>query len=250
MAKVNIIMRCFNRLEYTMLTIRNIDLLAGYDDYKIIAIDNNSSDGTWDWLQSIKKEGYYKIHPIHTEENLGDFGGTKLGYQNLDDDCIYTMQWDNDCPPISHNFLKHMVGIMDLHEDIGQLMLKRNGVGGVIPITNKQEFLNVVFGDAPMVTCVNMHRREVVDNLNYWVVDESEFWDFQLNKRMLAAGYKLKKIENLRVLHIDNYKEEHMKKYNQGERYPLYFGSRKDRQIYKGVKKVNYNVLNYKEIDD
>lgn len=39
MAKVNIIIRALNRLEYTSLTIREIDRLAGYDDYKIIVVD-------------------------------------------------------------------------------------------------------------------------------------------------------------------------------------------------------------------
>jgi glycosyltransferase involved in cell wall biosynthesis len=46
MARVCIIMRCFNRLEYSVLTLREIDRLAGYDDYKIIVIDNASTDGT------------------------------------------------------------------------------------------------------------------------------------------------------------------------------------------------------------
>lgn len=105
MAKVNIIIRAFNRLEYTSLTIREIERLAGYNDYKIIIIDNNSTDGTGQWLKSLEIEGFYKIKPIYSKENLGDFGGTKLGYQNLDSDCEYTMQWDNDCPPVTEYFL-------------------------------------------------------------------------------------------------------------------------------------------------
>ena len=69
MARVNIIMRAFNRLEYTSLTIREIDRLAGYDDYKIIVIDQASTDGTGQWLKSLVKEGYYKIKPIYLAEN-------------------------------------------------------------------------------------------------------------------------------------------------------------------------------------
>ena len=39
MARVNFIIRACNRLEYTSLTIREIDRLAGYDNYKMIVVD-------------------------------------------------------------------------------------------------------------------------------------------------------------------------------------------------------------------
>lgn len=156
MARVNIIIRAFNRLEYTSLTIREIDRLAGYDNYKIIVIDNASSDGTTQWLKSLMVEGYYKIKPIFLTENSGDFGGTKIGYDNLDSDCEYTMQWDNDCPPITENFLQKVVSVMDNFPKIGQLMLKRIGVGTIIQTTNRTDYNGIVFGDASIVTCVNM----------------------------------------------------------------------------------------------
>ena len=119
MARVNILMRTFNRLEYTVVTIREIDRLAGYDDYKIIVVDNASTDGTPQWLKSLVKEGYYKIKPIYLDTNVGDFGGTKVGYENLDEDCEYTMQWDNDYPPLTEYFLRDMVKIMDNFPKIG-----------------------------------------------------------------------------------------------------------------------------------
>jgi glycosyltransferase involved in cell wall biosynthesis len=238
MAKVNIIIRAFNRLEYTSLTIREIDRLAGYDDYKIIAIDNNSSDGTRQWLKSLVKEGYYKIKPLYSDVNLGDFGGTKLGYENLDADCIYTMQWDNDCPPITPHFLSGMVKIMDNFPKIGQLMLKRNGVGGVIPITNSVEYDGIIFGDARVVTCVNMQRRSVVEEINSWIVDESQYWDFNLNAEMRNRGYEVKKIENIRVVHIDIFPELQLNL--QTKKYPIYTQNRPQ-----GDEKINYNTTDY-----
>lgn len=60
MARVNIIIRAFNRLEYTVLTIREINRLAGYDDYKMIVVDQASTDGTGQWLKSLVNEGYLK----------------------------------------------------------------------------------------------------------------------------------------------------------------------------------------------
>jgi glycosyltransferase involved in cell wall biosynthesis len=239
MARVNIIMRAFNRLEYTSLTIREIDRLAGYDNYKIIVIDNASTDGTGQWLKSLVKEGYYKIKPIYLEYNAGDFGGTKIGYENLDDDCEYTMQWDNDCPPITEFFLRDIVKIMDNFPKIGQLMLKRNGVGAKLLISNKIEYEGIIFGDTPTVTCVNIQRRNVVENINFWIVDESTYWDFILNQKMRECGYELKKIENIRVVHIDIFPE--LNNLNlQTKKYPNYFKC--------GVTgKINYKNINYND---
>jgi glycosyltransferase involved in cell wall biosynthesis len=239
MARVNIIMRAFNRLEYTSLTIREIDRLAGYDDYKIIVIDQASTDGTGLWLKSLVKEGHYKINPVYSEVNLGDFGGTKLGYENLDPDCEYTMQWDNDCPPVTEFFLRDMVKVMDAFPRIGQLMLKRNGVGAKISITNIIEYEGVRFGDARSVTCVNMQRRWVVEEINFWIVDESIYWDFMLNVKMREHGYDIKKIENIRVVHIDIFPEMDLN--IQVKKYPNYFKSGCDQH------KVNYKTIDYNE---
>lgn len=238
MARVNIIIRAFNRLEYTSLTIREIDRLAGYDDYKIIVIDQASTDGTGQWLKSLVKEGYYKIKPIFLTENVGDFGGTKIGYENLDPDCEYTMQWDNDCPPITQYFLRDIVKVMDAFPKIGQLMLKRNGVGGAIPITNIMEYQGIRFGDVRTATCVNIQRRKVVEDINFWVVDESVFWDFTLNSKMRERGYELKKCENIRVVHVDVYPELNLN--IQTKKYSFYTKNRLD-----GKGKVNYNTTNY-----
>jgi glycosyltransferase involved in cell wall biosynthesis len=244
MARVNIIMRAFNRLEYTSLTIREIDRLAGYDDYKIIVIDQASTDGTGQWLKSLVKESHYKIKPIYSEINFGDFGGTKLGYENLDSDCEYTMQWDNDCPPLTPYFLRDMVKIMDAFPKIGQLMLKRNGVGSVIPIINKIEWEGFIIGDAHIITCVNMHRRKMVEEINFWVVDESTYWDFTLNAKMKEYGYELKKIENIRVVHIDNFPELNLNL--QIKKYPIYTKNRQDRNN-AGGNLINYNTTNYND---
>jgi GT2 family glycosyltransferase len=240
MARVNIIIRAFNRLEYTVLTIREIDRLAGYDDYKIIVIDNASTDGTGQWLKSLVKEGYYKIKPIYSDVNLGDFGGTKLGYKNLDPDCEYTMQWDNDCPPVTPHFLRDIVKVMDNFPKIGQLMLKRNGVYNVLPIINKIQYENIIFGDTNIATCVNIQRRKIVDEIGFWIVDETVFWDFMLNSKMKERGYELKKCENIRVVHIDNFPD--LKLNFQEKKYPIYFSNRP-----KKGGKINYNTTNYND---
>ena len=84
-------------------------------------------------------------------------------------------------------------------------MLKREGVGTVLHLENKFQWEGFILGDVKLITCANMHRRKVVDEINYWVVDESTYWDFQLNNKMKEFGYELKKVENIKTVHIDCY---------------------------------------------
>ena len=74
-------------------------------------------------------------------------------------------------------------------------MLKRNGVTNVLQISNKIDYEGIIFGDSQIVTCVNMQRRKVVEEINSWIVDESQYWDFNLNVEMCKRGYELKKID-------------------------------------------------------
>lgn len=152
----------------------------------------------------------------------------------MDDDCVYTMQWDNDRPPITENFLDKIVNIMDAFRNIGQLMLKRTGVGNIIQPINIQEYNGVFFGDVNTVTCVNIQRRKVIDDINYWVCDESVYWDFMINQEMLKRGYQLKKCLNVIVSHIDVFPELNFNL--QKLKFPNYFNNKS---------KINYTEIDY-----
>jgi len=54
MSRVNIVTRAFNRLEYTILNIRNTYEVSNQHPYTHIIIEQNSSDGTKEWLKSMQ----------------------------------------------------------------------------------------------------------------------------------------------------------------------------------------------------
>ena len=72
MAKVEIITRCYNRLEYTVMCVRSINHKTEYKDYSHILIDQNSTDGTKEWIKSLKEEGFYKIKYKLNKKNSGE----------------------------------------------------------------------------------------------------------------------------------------------------------------------------------
>ena len=53
--KVAVITRAYNRLEYTIQHINCINDNTTYSNYKHYIINNNSNDGTKEWLDWIRK---------------------------------------------------------------------------------------------------------------------------------------------------------------------------------------------------
>jgi len=231
MAKTEIITRAFNRLEYTAMCIRGIYELTGTEDYCHIIINQNSSDGTTQWLNSLVEEDFYKIKVKTNIENSGDAGGMEDGFNLIGNDCKYIMQFDNDCRPITNKFLKILVNTMDDNSKIGAIMMKREGVTNVIQPSNIRKIGCTSFGNITKGTCCMILRKEIIAKYNWWRRGENIGWGHQITERMHNDGYLVLKAINLKVEHIDG-------SAGQAERYPHYFNS-------KGNMKSNYTKVNY-----
>ena len=85
MSKVAIITRAYNRLEYTIQCIRNSHLMAEGHDYEHIIIEQNSTDGTKEWLRSMTKESFYPLKVKYNKINSGDAGGMRDGFDMISD---------------------------------------------------------------------------------------------------------------------------------------------------------------------
>lgn len=214
MAKVSIIIRCLNRLEYTIKTISSIDKMAGMDDYEMIVIDQGSTDGTVEWLKSLDKEGYYKLRYQLNSVNSGDAGGMKEGYNLSSDDCKYIMQFDNDCEAITENFLKNIVDVMDDDDNVGCIMLKREGVRIQIRPNNVRMINNQQYGDIRSAVCCSIIRKDILDNSNLWYDKEKIGWLKDITSKNNNKYKILKSLDN-KVFHIDTTK-------GQSKKYPSY----------------------------
>ena len=97
MKKVCIIIRAYNRLEYTIQAISHIIRNTEYPNYEILVVNNGSQDGTEQWLNWVSQNSPFyseKVRFIHSEKNLGDWGGLVHGAALTDAE--YVMQVDND----------------------------------------------------------------------------------------------------------------------------------------------------------
>ena len=233
MAKVEIITRAFNRLEYTVLCVRDVARLSGMDDYKHIIINQNSTDGTGQWLNSLIKEGFYKIKVQNNSQNTGDAGGMQDGFKLISDDCEYVVQLDNDCRPITDNFLKELVKIMDENKKVGAIMLKREGVGRVIEPSNIRTISGHLCGDISFGTCGVIFRRKLLDDFNIWMSGEQIGWGKAVTSKIREVGFKVLKCLSIRIEHIDGSGGQYNK-------YKHYFLENKNNKTPSNYSKITY----------
>lgn len=111
MKKIDLIIVSFNRLQDLKETVNNV-LQYRENLNKIFIIDNNSSDGTSHWLETLE-DNIFEI--ILSKKNLGVAGGRNLGIQQsnadilvfLDDDAIFNINNSNPFSVIYDEFMNH-----------------------------------------------------------------------------------------------------------------------------------------------
>jgi len=201
--KTAIITRAFNRLEYTAMNIREVYRLAGTADYEHIIIDQNSSDGTGDFLRSLEIEGFYKIKVKYNKENTGDAGGMRDGFNIISDDCEYVLQLDNDLIPLTDDFINKLVYAMETYPKIGAIMLKREGVGHVLEMGE----IYCINDGVKYYHMPKLHgmffRVEHLKKLNHWANKEAIGWVKQIPNLLNGLGYITVKTPDIKVWHAD-----------------------------------------------
>lgn len=97
--KISIIIPVYNRLEFTKKCLESIFKYGSKYDFEIIVVDNASSDGTKEFLDSLSE----KVIAIHNKENLGFGKACNQGAKKangeyllfLNNDTIVTKNWMN-----------------------------------------------------------------------------------------------------------------------------------------------------------
>jgi len=140
MKKVSIITRAYNRLEYTTKCIDNIKSITNYDNFEHVIVNNNSSDGTKEWLNWITGSGieYFKhVKPLHYDVNLGDWGGLLDACKYVDEESEYYVQLDNDVEINDPEWLNKMIYLLE-NTNYKIVQLKRDGVKTIVSVNNQQ----------------------------------------------------------------------------------------------------------------
>lgn len=112
--KIDIVIVTFNRLEFLKKTIDAIIDNTRYP-YRIIVVDNNSSDGTCKWLVLAKGVGLISEYLL-LEENVGLAAGLSEGFKLVKSEYFIATQ-DDLLPPKSEPcWLERMVVLFKKNE--------------------------------------------------------------------------------------------------------------------------------------
>lgn len=209
--KTSIIILTFNQLEYTKKCIESIRKYTTEHQYEIIIVDNHSTDGTIEWLQSQKK-----IKVIYNEENLGFPKGCNQGITVAQGDNILLL---NNDTIVTSGWLRNLIICLYSDERIGAVGPVTNNCSYYQAIhlnfKNEQEMHRVskIYNQSnaelweerlKLVGYCFLVKRTVIDKVG--MLDErfspGNYEDDDLSFRIVLAGFKLMLCKDTFIFHF------------------------------------------------
>jgi GT2 family glycosyltransferase/glycosyltransferase involved in cell wall biosynthesis len=103
---VNICIITFNRIDFTKKSIQSVLINTKYP-HVITVVDNNSTDGTKEYLTKLHNDGIIK-NLILLDENIGVAAASNIAWQT-EPEAEYYLKFDNDIVIQKKDWLKNMV---------------------------------------------------------------------------------------------------------------------------------------------
>lgn len=241
--KVNIGMVTYNRLGLTKKSIDSI-LQKTKFSYKLTVVDNNSTDGTQDYLKSLYND--QKIDTLYLlPKNIGVAKASNLAWLTYPT-FKYYVKFDNDIIVNVENWLSDMIKIIEAVPKIGMLGYNVE----VDPWNNIKEFngqkVRLKFQGNLGGACVLIPER-TREKLGYWCEDyglySEEDADYGFRIRILKL-YNCYMINNDAMSHCDN--SSITLKTNEHQKLKEY-ASWKDKQRGAGLLKLKSNFEHYRK---
>jgi len=216
---VSVIVLTYNNLEYNKKCIHSILTQTAYPNYELIIVDNQSTDGTREYLQELEKENHPQVHIILNEENSGFAGGNNLGIKVAKGDYILLL---NNDTVVSRGWIANMVKHLEQNEAYGMCGSVTNSIGNEAMIRvhyhNEQEMQEFAYGqtfrhmseetvdvDRLAMFCT-LIRKSIIDKVGG--LDEQYkigmFEDDDYAQAVMHEGYKLVIAEDAFVHHVNN----------------------------------------------
>lgn len=115
--KASIIIVTFNNLELTKACIRSVLAKTDYPDYEIIIVDNNSTDGTPEYLRALEKGGGF-IKVLLNGQNEGFAKANNQGIAASMGDYIVLL---NNDTVVTNGWLTKLINYLERNPDIGMI---------------------------------------------------------------------------------------------------------------------------------
>lgn len=209
----SIVILAHNKLKYTILCIESIREYTDKNNYEIIVVDNNSTDGTVDWLKNQRD-----IKTIFNEKGLGFPKGCNQGINIAEGDNILLL---NNDVVVTPNWLMNLNMCLYSSEDIGavgavtnmcayyqQISANYNNMEEMISFAEKYNISdkNKWEERLKLIGFCILFKREVIEKVG--LLDErftpGYFEDDDYSLRIRKAGYRLMICKDTFIHHYGN----------------------------------------------
>jgi len=217
--KVSVVVLTFNNLKLNKICIRSILEKTAYPNFELIIVDNNSTDGTVDYLNELNECRLSNVKVILNKENLGFAAGNNVGIKASDGD--YVILLNNDTI-VTRGWITALVKHLENDSEMGMSGAVTNSIGNEAKIRTQYTKIDEMYGFADSYTWAHMGeifhkqpnalamfaiciKRDVIDKCGY--IDESYaigmFEDDDYSRAVINAGYKLCIAEDSFIHHFD-----------------------------------------------
>ncbi len=216
--KVSIIILTYNNLKLNKLCIDSILSKTAYPRYELIIVDNQSTDGTKEYLKEIENKHYSNVKIIFNDQNKGFAGGNNIGINESDGDYILLL---NNDTIVTRGWITSLTKHLENDEKLGMCGAVTNSIGNEAKIQVKYSDLKTMDFFAFSYTWEHMKeqylnptvlalfctliKKEVIDKCG--LLDEryevGMFEDDDYAEAVKRAGYKLTIAEDSFIHHFD-----------------------------------------------
>lgn len=165
MKKVSIIILTYNNLYYTKRCLESIFTFSNYPNLELIIVDNNSHDGTKDYLEKLSREKS-NIKLIFNDINKGFSAANNQGIKISTGDIIILL---NNDTVVTKNWISSLLKYFD-DRSRGMVGPVSNYTGTVAEIELDFKTLDEMHKKADIYTSVNMGHFFEVDMLSFFCV--------------------------------------------------------------------------------
>lgn len=216
--KVSIIVLTYNNLKLNKLCIDSILTKTAYPRYELIIVDNQSTDGTREYLAELDKMNYSNVKVILNNKNSGFAGGNNIGIKESDGEYLLTL---NNDTLVTRGWLTSMTKHLENNSDLGMCGPVTNSIGNEAKIAvNYKDFssleqfafyytwkhMQVEYPNPKLLALFcTMIKREVIDKCG--LLDErykvGMFEDDDYAEAVRRGGYRLSIVEDAFIHHFD-----------------------------------------------
>jgi GT2 family glycosyltransferase/Flp pilus assembly protein TadD/glycogen synthase/SAM-dependent methyltransferase len=183
---VNICIVTYNRLDFTKQAIESILKNTKYP-HIITVVDNNSRDGTKEYLARLKREGFIQ-NLILLDKNIGVAKASNLAWQQ-EPDAAYYLKYDNDIVIQKQDWLMNMVKVINSIPELGAIGYNFEPTNYPSKVVNGHQIR--IRRDANIGGACYLIPKRVEEKLGKWCEDYGLYGeeDGDYSLRLRLAGY-------------------------------------------------------------